>query len=68
LPPAVLLNRLGRVPGLAIELADVSQVVSLLVALTALVISAASYWNSAAKPAEITLDYLPDDGDVRGGR
>lgn len=42
-------------------------VVSLLVALAALVISAASFWRTALKPAAIQLDFLPEYNHVDGG-
>lgn len=41
--------------------------VSLLVALAALGLSAASYWNSAGKPAELKMDPLPTGGEVSKG-
>jgi len=51
----------------ALDAQTVGLIVSLLVSIAALGISAASLWHSALRPAEITFDHLPSRQDVAGG-
>jgi hypothetical protein len=42
------------------------EIIALVVPVTALLIAAASLWQTALKPAEIVLDQLSDDDQVEG--